>query len=210
LRYFAGMVKKILNALAVGVALFAAVVATRPAHFQVRREISIAAPTEFAYEQVADFELWQRWSPWEGLDPALKRTYSGSERGLGARYAWVGNSQAGEGQMSIVDAREDEHLGIALEFLKPFPAKNLAEFDFRAEGPAGSHVTWTMSGENGFMGKAFGLIMDMDSLVGGDFEKGLAQLKAVAEASAKSAAAARPAAAPVPAPDPVTADAAVP
>jgi hypothetical protein len=177
------MMLKILIGLAVVVGVLVVVVATRPDTFHVERSVDVAAPPERAYSQVVDFHQWSTWSPWEKLDPDMKRTYSGAPTGTGAQYAWTGNKQTGEGRMTIVEATPPSRVLIKLEFIKPFAATNQATFVF-ARTATGAKVTWAMDGNNNFMAKAFHLVMDMDKLVGGDFEKGLAAMKTNAERAA--------------------------
>ncbi|MDL1871773.1 polyketide cyclase [Deltaproteobacteria bacterium PRO3] len=175
------MLSKILIVLAVVAVLFVVVVALRPADFKVSRSLAVSAPPAAAFAQVDDFRLWETWNPWGKLDPAMKQSYSGSQSGAGAAYAWAGNSQVGEGRMTILESRPNERILIQLEFLKPFAATHTAEFTFKPEGDK-TLVTWSMFGKNNFMAKAMGLFMNMDKMIGGQFEKGLADLKAVAEA----------------------------
>jgi hypothetical protein len=161
------------------------VVATRPAHFSITRTTTIAAPDSVIFAQVNDFHRWDGWSPWARLDPAMKTTYSGAPAGAGAVYEWAGDGKVGEGRMTILESKPSSLVRINLEFLKPFAATNLTDFTFTPDG-SGTKVTWTMSGENNFMTKAVGLMMNMDKTVGGDFEKGLSQLKTVAESQAQA------------------------
>jgi hypothetical protein len=177
------MTLPILVAIAAIVALFVAVVATRPAKFRIERSIAIAAPPERAFVQVNDFRNWVGWSPWEKMDPAMKKTFAGAPAGAGAIYSWVGNSKVGEGRMTIERSEEPTIVGLKLEFLKPWQATNATTFSFvAAEG--GTKVTWAMEGENRTFGaKAFAVVMNMDKLVGRDFERGLASLKTLAEGS---------------------------
>lgn len=177
------MLKKVLIALAIVLGLFLAVVAMQPADFRVSRSTSVGAPPAEAFDQVNDFRRWEAWSPWAKLDPQMKTTYSGAQSGAGSVYEWAGNDEVGEGRMTILESKPGELVSIKLEFLKPFEATNTAEFTFKSEGES-TLVTWSMFGKNGFMGKAIHLFMDMDEMVGGDFEKGLAQLKTAAEAEA--------------------------
>lgn len=177
------MLKKILIALGAVIAVFVIVVATRPATFEVKRSLLINAPPDVVYAQVADFHAWAAWSPWDRLDPNLKRTFNEVPVGVGANYHWVGNKDVGEGNMKITEARPGEHLSIALDFIAPFEAHNRTDIDFARTGE-GTTVTWSMTGENNFMSKAFSLFNDMDKMVGGDFEKGLASMKTVSEAAA--------------------------
>lgn len=181
------MLKKIvLAALAVVVIAivgFCAVVAFQPEDFSVSRTETINAPSERVFIQVNDFHKWESWSPWAKIDPAMKTTYAGPANGAGASYSWIGNDQVGEGKMTITNSHPNDHIAIDLEFIKPFAAKNLTEFSFKPDGDK-TTVTWSMSGKNNFVAKAFNLVMNMDKVVGGDFEKGLGQLKTLAESPA--------------------------
>lgn len=163
-------------------------IATRPSAFLITRTRTLAAPPEVVHAYVNDFHKWTEWSPWEKVDPAMKREYSGAPAGAGASYYWLGNDQVGEGRMTITESRAPESVIIRLEFLKPFPATNTAEF-FILDGGLGTEVTWSMTGHNNFMAKAIGLFMNMDKMVGGEFEKGLAELDAVTVAALPPAAA---------------------
>jgi hypothetical protein len=185
------MVRKIgLGLLIIGMGLLTlvgvlvVVVATRPASFKIERTASMAVPPDVVQSFVQDFHQWGQWSPWEHLDPNLKRTFEGAQAGVGAKYSWAGNDQVGEGRMTIESVQPNQSVTIKLEFLRPFEATNTTVFTFKASGSA-TDVTWTMSGDNNFVGKAFSLVMDMDKMVGKDFETGLANLKTVAEAEAK-------------------------
>jgi hypothetical protein len=171
---------KILIALFVLIIGFVIVVATRPAEYTVTRSASMAAPASAVFPHVNDLQKWQAWSPWVKLDPAAKYTFEGPAAGKGAIYRWVGNNQVGEGQMTITESRPNELVRFNLEFFKPMAGTSLTEFNFKSEG-AGTLVTWTMSGRNNFIAKAMCLFMNMDKMVGGQFEDGLAQLKSVAE-----------------------------
>ena len=152
--------------------------------FRVQRSAVINAPAERLFDLLSDFRNWASWSPWEKLDPAMKQTYDGSEAGVGAVSAWAGNKEVGEGKMTIVESRPFDLVRIKLDFEKPFKATSTAEFTFKPEGDQ-TLVTWSMFGKNDFMGKAISLIMDCDKMVGGDFEKGLASMKAVVESPAE-------------------------
>lgn len=185
------MLRKILFGLGALLLVFVLVVATRPGTFHLERSISIAAPPEKVYAQVEDFHAWRGWSPWEGLDPNLKRTYEGPTSGKDASYAWAGNDKAGEGRMTIEKADKPKVLEVKLEFIKPFAATNTATFTF-VQVAEGTKVTWAMDGKNGFLSKAFSLFVDMDKLVGGDFERGLAAMKTVAEGQSNPAGSAAP------------------
>lgn len=182
------MIKKLLLAVLglviIGIAVFCIVVAMQPAQFKVTRSAAINATPDVVFAQVNDFQKWGAWSPWDKRDPNMKRTISTPSYGNGAFYQWSGNDDVGEGKMTIADTKPNEDVKIDLEFLKPFAQKSVIDFTFKPDGTK-TNVTWTMSGENNFMSKAFGLIMDMDKMIGPDFEKGLAQLKTVAEAAPK-------------------------
>lgn len=147
--------------------------------FTISRSTTIDAPPAAVRAHVEDFRSWQQWSPWEDLDPHLRRTYSGAEHGVGARYAWEGNRKAGAGSMEIT-AATPESLSIELAFLKPWRATNQVVFTFAPEG-SGTHVTWTMSGAHAGLAKPFARFINVEKLIGPDFEKGLARLKRLAE-----------------------------
>ncbi len=174
------MLKKVLLAVLAIVVLFIVVIALQPSEFRVERSISIDAPAADVFAQVNDFHAWQAWSPWAKLDPAAKNNYEGPAAGTGAVFKWSGNNDVGEGSMKIVESHPNDLVRIALDFVRPFSANNSVEFTFKPAGEQ-TKVTWAMTGHNSFMGKAFGLFMNMDKMVGGEFEKGLAQMKAVVE-----------------------------
>ena len=175
------ILKKILIGFVAVLAIFSIVIAFQPPDFAISRSASMATTPAAAFAQVNDFHKWEAWSPWAKLDPAMKTIYDGPATGTGASYHWVGNDQVGEGRMTIVDSRPGELVRIKLEFLKPFAATNQADFTFKGDA-AQTTVTWAMSGRKNFIQKAFCLFMDMDKMVGADFEKGLAQMKTAAEA----------------------------
>jgi hypothetical protein len=179
------MWKKVAIGVIAVVAIFVVVVATRPSEFRIQRSLQMNAPREVVFGLINDFHAWRDWSPWEKLDPGMKKEFSGSEAGTGAVYSWEGNDQVGSGRMTIVKSEPAEKVDIQLEFLKPWEATNQTHFTV---APAGSQaeVTWEMVGQNDFAGKAMGLFMDMDALVGADFEKGLASMKQLAEAKAEA------------------------
>jgi carbon monoxide dehydrogenase subunit G len=168
-------------------AVLAVVVALQPAQFHIERSTTTAAPPATVFAQVNDFHAWRAWSPWEKLDPNMRRMFDGPGSGVGAKYSWSGNDDVGEGKMTIEGSDAPSHIEIKLEFIKPFAATNTATFKFVPEGN-GTKITWSMDGNNNFMAKAFGMVMNMDQLVGKDFELGLAQLKKVAEAKSGQAA----------------------
>ena len=177
--------KRILLALAAAIVLFLGYAATRPDTFHVERSASIAAPPAAIYAQIVSLPRWQAWSPWEKLDPAMKRQLGGSESGVGATYAWEGNSDVGKGKMTITEAEPPSKVALRLDFLEPFASTSVATFALSPEGE-GTRVTWSMDGNQNFLAKVVCIFMDMDKLVGGDFEKGLASLAQVSEAAASA------------------------
>jgi hypothetical protein len=160
-----------------GVLVYAA---TRPDTFRVQRSASINAPAEKIFPLINDFRQWPAWSPWEKLDPQLKRSYSGPASGKGAAYAWQGNKDVGSGRMEIDESTPPSKVVIKLEFLEPFEAHNVAEYTLSREGDA-TQVTWTMYGPSPFPAKVIGVFFSMDRMVGPKFEEGLANLKVLAE-----------------------------
>lgn len=157
------------------------VVSRRPGEFRIERTGSFAAPPEKVFGQIDDFHNWKAWSPWAKLDPNATETHEGPPSGVGASMSWNGNKKVGAGRMTILDSKPHESIRIKLEFLRPMKVTNTAEFTVRPAN-GGSTVLWAMTGVNGFVGKAFGMMVNMDKLIGADFEKGLANLKAVVEA----------------------------
>lgn len=147
--------------------------------FEVVRRTTISAPPAAVHALLDDFHQWTMWSPWEDLDPDLNRTYSGSDSGVGSRYAWQGNRKAGKGTMEITGSTP-ESVQIRLEFEKPFAAVNQIRFDLEPAG-GGTDVAWRMTGEQTGLWAVVGRLYPMDKMVGKDFEKGLTRLKAVAE-----------------------------
>jgi hypothetical protein len=170
-------------ALVLIVAVFAVVVALQPSDFRVQRSKVVAAPPSAVFAQVNDFHNWQEWSPWAKLDPNATATFEGPDSGEGAVFRWAGNDEVGEGNMKITQSRPDELIRLDLEFIKPYAGKCLTEFTFRPQGEASdqTEVAWAMSGKNNFLQKAICMFMDMDKMVGADFEKGLANIKAIVE-----------------------------
>ena len=178
------MPKKILLGFAAIIVVFLIVVALQPADFRITRSAVIAAPPAAVFEQINDYHQWNDWSPWAKLDPNAKNSFGGPASGVGAKFAWSGNNDVGEGSMRITESKPDERVVMELVFLKPFAATNTAEFTLKPEGN-GTAVTWAMSGKNGFMGKAVGLFMNCDKMVGTQFEKGFENLNAVFQKAPK-------------------------
>ncbi len=178
------MLTKILIALAVLVIGLCIVAALQPARFNYTRSITIAAPPSALFAQINDLHNFQNWNPWAKIDPNAKMIYSGPDAGVGASYQWVGNKDVGEGVMTITESRPSEIVRCRMDFKKPMEATNMAEFTFKPEGNQ-TVVTWGMSGTNKFCGKAFGLIVNCEKMVGTQFEKGLATLKSLTEGPQK-------------------------
>jgi len=178
------MLQIILSAFAVIVIVLVIVVAMQPSEFRVARSATMSAPPPAVFAQVNDFHKWEAWNPWGKIDPAMQQTYEGAPAGIGAIYTWVGNKNVGEGRMTLTESRPSDLIRIKLEFFKPFAGTNIAEFTFK---PAGNQtaVTWSMAGKNNFMAKAIHLFMNMDKMIGGQFETGLAQMKSIVEAALK-------------------------
>jgi carbon monoxide dehydrogenase subunit G len=148
--------------------------------FRIERSTNISAPAEKIFPLIDDFHAWARWSPYEKLDPGMQKTYSGEARGVGAGYAWTGK-KAGAGTMTITQAAAPSRVVIALTFTKPMKAQNTAEFLLEPSG-GGTRVVWSMTGQVTLMSRVFGFFVNMDKMIGKDFEAGLAAMKAIAEA----------------------------
>jgi hypothetical protein len=151
--------------------------------YTVERSLMIDAPPARIYHQIANFRHWTSWSPWEGVDPDLRRTYAGAESGTGAVYGWSGNRKAGQGRMEITGTTEPTRVQIDLVFEKPWKSHSDTIFTIQPQG-SGARVTWLMTGRKTFMTRVMGIFTSMDKLLGPDFEKGLADLKATTEKSA--------------------------
>lgn len=172
----------ILVALVVGgVLVFAS---TRPDKYHVERATTIAAPPEVIYAQLVDFKNWPAWSPWEKRDPQMKKSFEGAPWGAGSSYSWQGNKEVGKGKMTIVTSEPPQHITYRLEFLEPFKSVADTAFTLVREGDSKTVITWAMDGTNNFISKLFSVVMNMDKMIGGDFEAGLASLKSVSEAEA--------------------------
>ena len=174
------MLRIVVIVVLIAVVALAIFVATRPDAFRVQRSATIKAPPEKIFPHLADFHAWPSWSPWEKIDPALQRTYSGPNSGPGAVYEWSGNKNIGSGRMEILEAAPSSRVLIKLDFLSPFEAHNTAEFTLQPSGD-GTTVTWAMYGPNTLMSKLMSLVFNMETMVGPQFETGLNNLKAVAE-----------------------------
>jgi hypothetical protein len=167
----------VLAVIAVAVIAMLIYASTRPDSFRVQRSITIKAAAEKIFPEVDDLRAQQSWSPWEAKDPAMKRSYSGEQSGKGARYEWQGNKRVGHGRMEIVESTPPTKVLMTLDFVTPFPANNMAEFTLRPQGDS-TVVTWAIYGPSPFMSKLMGVFMNFDTMIGKEFETGLANLKA--------------------------------
>lgn len=174
------MLKKIALVIVILVVGVLAYAATRPDTLHVQRSASIKAPPEAIFPLINDLHRWTAWSPYEKIDPAMKRAYSGAANGKGAVYEWEGNSEVGQGRMEITDTSHPSRITIKLDFIKPLEGHNVAEFTLMPQGDT-TQVTWTMDGPSPYIGKVIGVFMNMDSMIGDSFETGLANLKTIAE-----------------------------
>ncbi len=174
------VLKIVLIVVAVLVLAVLIIAATRPGTFRVQRSASIKAPPERIFPLIDDFHSWGLWSPWEKIDPALKRTFTGAPSGKGAMYAWEGNSKVGTGSMEITESTPSSRILIKLDFIKPFEGHNITDFTLAPQSDM-TEVTWLMHGPVPYFGKIMHMFINMDKMVGGQFETGLANLKAAAE-----------------------------
>lgn len=174
------MLKKTGLALLALILIVLGLAALQPATFSVQRSIAIQAAPEKIMPLISDFHQWKSWSPWENIDPAMKRSFTGSSNQKGAYYAWDGNDEVGAGSMEIIEITPPSKLVIKLDFIRPFPSQNQTVFTLTPQG-GGTLVTWTMSGAHTYLSKLMGLFVSMDSMVGKFFEQGLASMKSVSE-----------------------------
>jgi uncharacterized protein YndB with AHSA1/START domain len=178
------MLKKTLIAVALlfvlSVGTVLAIAASRPEIFRVVRSAEIAAPPERVYPFINNLKAWREWSAYEQKDPDMQRTYSGPESGVGAKYAWDGDDNIGAGSFEITEAEEPRRVQFALDFTRPFECHNVAIFTLEPTA-GGTRVTWEMEGPSQFMANVISVFIDMDQMVGADFEAGLANLKRLAE-----------------------------
>ncbi len=174
------MVKKIALGIVALIVLLLAFAATRPDSFRVERSIAVQAPAAKVFPLLNDFHQFASWSPWQKLDPAMKVTHSGAAAGPGAVYNWVGNKDVGAGRMEVLQQVPDTSVTVKLDFLEPFEGHNTSQYTLKTEGTT-TTVTWAMFGPAPYVSKLMGIFVSMDSMIGKDFELGLANLKAVAE-----------------------------
>jgi hypothetical protein len=178
------MLIKILIGVAIVIVLLIIFIATRPTEFSVTRSAAMSATPSAVFAQVNDFHKWEAWSPWAKMDPNAKSTFEGPSSGEGAKFAWDGNKDIGAGNMTITESSPNDHIRIRLEFVRPFAGVNDTLFTFKPADDK-TNVTWTMSGRNNFVTKAIGLFMNCDKMIGDQFEKGLANMEALAAAESK-------------------------
>jgi Polyketide cyclase / dehydrase and lipid transport len=174
------MLKTVAIVIAVLVAAVLVYTAMQPDTFRVERSIVIKAPPEKIFPNINGFHQWEAWSPWEKIDPAIKRTYSGAESGKGAAYGWQGNKDVGTGRMEIVESTPSSNVLIKIDFMEPFEGHDMVQFTLAPQGD-GTKVTQAMYGPNPFLAELMGLFFSMDKMVGQKYEEGLASLKAIAE-----------------------------
>jgi len=172
--------KRLLIGLALLVATFLTVVWFQPDDYRVTRTTMIAAPVARVFEQVNDLKKWDDWSPWAKLDPSAKVTFSGPQSGPGASFTWDGNDKVGAGTMTITESKPNQRIATRTDFTRPFAGTGSADFVF-SEAGGRTNVIWSMFGTQSFIGKALCLFMPMETMLGPDFERGLAQLKQVSE-----------------------------
>ena len=174
------MIKIIGLVVVLAVAAILLLAASKPDVFRVQRSASIKAPPDKVFALINDFKRWEAWSPWEKKDPAMKRSFGAATSGKGASYAWEGNKDVGQGSMEITQSVSPSAISLKLDFLKPFEAHNRVDFSLQAKGEL-TEVTWTMAGDTPYFAKIIHVFINMDSMVGKDFEAGLANLKSIAE-----------------------------
>ena len=166
--------------IAIAIAVVLILALSKPDIFRIQRVATIKAPAESVFALINDFHRWGSWSPWESKDPAMKRTFSGAESGKGAVYAWDGNKNVGSGRMEILDTSAPSKIVIKLDFFTPFEGHNTAEFTMLPQGDA-TNITWVMYGPASLMSKVMQVFINLDNMIGKDFETGLANLKRVTE-----------------------------
>jgi hypothetical protein len=179
------MFKKVLLAIVLLVAGFLIYAGTRPASYHVERSAKVEAPAAVVFDQIDNLKAWSSWSPWDRMDPGMQKTYEGPERGVGARSSWSGNKKVGKGKMEITESQAPTLVALRLEFVAPMAAVAQTRFQLAAEGEKATSVTWGMDGKNNFVGKIFSVVMNMDKMLGGQFDQGLANLTELSIAEAK-------------------------
>lgn len=178
------MMQKILVGLIATIGSFVALILLQPSDYRITRAITIAAPAQEVFAEIDDFHRWQAWSPWADRDPKAKVSFDGPASGKGAVFAWSGNNEVGEGRMTLMESQPGAQVKIRTDFVKPFVGTSYSDFTLKPEGD-GTALTWSMSGQNDFIGKAISLFVSMDNVLGGEMAKGLAGIKQIAEAGTK-------------------------
>jgi carbon monoxide dehydrogenase subunit G len=181
------MLKKILIAVAAIIAVFLIVVALQPSEFKVERSATISAPPAAVFEQVNDFHKWEAWSPWAKLDPNAKVSFEGPPAGTGTIMTWSGDSQVGEGKMTLTESEPNELVKVNVDIVKPFVGSSTSQFAFKPEGDQ-TAVTWSMTGHHNFFAKAMSLVFNGRKMAAGVIDQGLANLKSAVEGSSKPSA----------------------
>ena len=174
------MLKIILIAIPTIIVVLLIIVAIQPSSYRVARSLAISAPPHAVFPHMNEFKKWAAWNPWGKADPNMKLTYGGTASGVGATYSWTGNNEVGEGRATIAESRPRESVKYKMEFFKPMSGSSEMEFVFKPQTNQ-TEVTVTVTGEKSFVAKAFCLFMSMDKMIGGKFEKALAELKTIAE-----------------------------
>jgi hypothetical protein len=177
------MLTKVLIGLAAILVVLLIVIATRPPTFRYTRSLAIAAPPSWLFDQINDLKKFQAWNPWASVDPSIVLTYAGPSEGSGSSYTWAGNNQVGEGTMTITETKPGELVRARMEFRKPMANTCQVDFTFVPQPDGTTLASWSMYGDNTFMGKAIGLVIDCDKMCGDQFSKGLATLKTLAEST---------------------------
>jgi hypothetical protein len=177
------MLKLILFAILLLVIIALILAALKPNRFRIERSVNIKAPPETIFLHLNNFHAWEAWSPWEKVDPTCKRSYSGSESGIGAKYGWSGNKNIGQGCMEIIESTPSSKIVLKIDFIKPFEAHNLVQFTLQPQGDS-TTITQAMSGANSFISKLMGMCFNMDKMVGDKYVEGLTALKTIAEKQA--------------------------
>ncbi len=178
------MMQKILVGLIATIGSFVALILLQPSDYQVTRTTTVAAPAQEVFAQIDDFHRWQAWSPWAERDPKANTSFQGPSSGKGAVFAWSGNNEVGEGRMTLMESQPGALVKIRTDFVKPFVGTSYSDFTLKPDGD-GTSLTWSMSGQNDFIGKAICLFVSMDKVLGGEMAKGLAGIKRIAEAAAQ-------------------------
>lgn len=183
--YFFGIVVGVMLAVVIAIAILFLVTKNRPDSYSLERKIDIPTTTETIYPLMVNLKAWEKWSPWEDVDPNLSRTYEAPDSGVGAVYMWQGNQKAGAGRMEITEAIENESVAIRIDFLKPMKATNHTELKMVPLGSQ-TQVVWTMTGETNTVSKMMSVFMDMEKMIGPDLERGLENLKTESTSSSTS------------------------